>query len=344
MVSRLFGAFSTDAAIDLGTANILVYLKGKGVVLNEPSVIAMTETDRGNRVLAVGHEAKLMVGRTPGHVHAIRPLRDGVIADFDIAQEMIKHVIHKVHNRRSFVTPRIVISVPSGATPVERRAIREAAEAAGARRVYLIEEPMAAAIGSGLPVMEPSGSMVVDIGGGTTEVALISLGGIVYSQSLRVGGDAMDDHIVSYIRRNHSMLIGDATAERMKIEMGSAGQPEDGDGMIMEIRGRDLISGVPKAMIISERELAASLADPVNSIVEVVRMVLERSPPELAADIVDRGILLAGGGALLRNMDRVLRSATGLPVTIAQDPLTCVVMGAGEALGQIGALNGVLQD
>ncbi len=344
MIPKLFGAFSKDMAIDLGTANILVFLKGQGVVLNEPSVIAMTETDGRTRILAVGQEAKQMVGRTSGHIRAIRPLRDGVIADFDVAQEMIKYVIRKVHNRRSFVTPRIVISVPSGATPVERRAIREAADAAGARRMYLIEEPMAAAIGAGLPVMEPTGSMVVDIGGGTTEVALISLGGIVYSHSLRVGGDAMDDHIVSYLRRTHNLLIGEATAERMKLEMGSAAPPEDGDGMIKEIRGRDLITGVPKALMISERELAASLAEPVNAIVEAVRVALEQSAPELAADIVDRGILLAGGGALLRNLDHVLRRATGLPVSIAEDPLTCVALGAGEALRGIGTIKGVLQD
>ena len=249
---------------------------------------------------------------------------------------MIKFVIHKVHNRRSFISPRIVISVPSGSTPVERRAIREAADGAGARRVYLIEEPMAAAIGAGLPVMEPTGSMVVDIGGGTTEVALISLGGIVYSHSLRVGGDAMDDNIVSYLRRAHNLLIGEATAERIKLEMGSASPPEDGDGLVSEIRGRDLVTGVPKALMISEREMAASLAEPVNAIVEAVGMALEQSAPELAADIVDRGILLAGGGALLKNLDHVLRRATGLPVSIAEDPLTCVALGAGEALQGIG--------
>ncbi len=344
MFAKLFGVFSKDVAIDLGTANILVFLKGQGVVLNEPSVIAMTETDGRPRILAVGQEAKQMVGRTSGHIRAIRPLRDGVIADFEVAQEMIKYVIRKVHNRRSFVTPRIVISVPSGSTPVERRAIREAAEAAGARRVYLIEEPMAAAIGAGLPVMEPTGSMVVDIGGGTTEVALISLGGIVYSHSLRVGGDAMDDHIVSYMRRTHNLLIGEATAERVKLEIGSASAPEDGDGAITEIRGRDLLTGVPKALLISERELAISLAEPVNAIVEAVGVALEQSAPELAADIVDRGILLAGGGALLKNLDQVLRRATGLPVSIADDPLTCVALGAGQALSSIGKLRGVLQD
>ncbi len=344
MFPKLFGVFSKDVAIDLGTANILVFVKGQGVVLNEPSVIAMTETDGRPRILAVGQEAKLMVGRTSGHIRAIRPLRDGVIADFDVAQEMIKYVIRKVHKRRSFVTPRIVISVPSGSTPVERRAIREAAAAAGGRRVYLIEEPMAAAIGAGLPVMEPTGSMVVDIGGGTTEVALISLGGIVYSHSLRVGGDAMDDHIVSYLRRTHNLLIGEATAERVKLEIGSASAPQDGDGAITEIRGRDLITGVPKALLISEREVAISLAEPVNAIVEAVGVALEQSAPELAADIVDRGILLAGGGALLRNLDQVLRWSTGLPVSIADDPLTCVALGAGQALSNIGTLKGVLQD
>ena len=344
MLNRLFGAFSEDMAIDLGTANILVYLKGRGVVLNEPSVVAMTESLGRRQILAVGQEAKQMVGRTPGHVRAIRPLRGGVIADFDVTQEMIKYVIRRVHNRRSFVMPQIVISVPSGATPVERRAIREAAETAGARRVFLIEEPMAAAIGAGLPVTEPAGSLVVDIGGGTTEVAVVSLGGIVYAHSLRVGGDTMDEQIVAFLRRTFNLLVGDATAERLKMDIGTAYPPEDGKGETRVIKGRDLVSGVPKELIVSERELAECLVEPVSAIVEAVRTALEKTAPELAADIVDKGILLTGGGALLRNLDRVLREATGLAVWIAEDPLTCVALGAGTALKEIKRLKRVLED
>ena len=344
MFSRLVGAFSTDVAIDLGTANILVYLKGRGVVLDEPSVIAISESSGKPRVLSVGQEAKRMVGRTPGHIHVIRPLRDGVIADFDVAQEMIKYVIRRVHNRRNFVMPRIVISVPSGSTPVERRAIREAAEVAGARRVFLIEEPMAAAIGAGLPVTEPTGSMVVDIGGGTTEVAVISLGGIVCSRSVRVGGDKMDQAIIAYIRRNHNLLVGESSAERIKMAIGSACVPAAGDGDIMEIKGRDMMNGVPKELVISERQIAESLAEPVSSIIETVRATLEESAPELAADIVDRGIILAGGGALLRNLDAVLQNATGLQVQLAENALTCVALGAGAALQEIRTLRTVLHE
>jgi len=329
-------------AIDLGTANTLVYVKGRDIVLNEPSVVAITESKGKKRVIAVGEEAKQMLGRTPGNIQAIRPLRDGVIADFEIAEEMIKEFIRKVHNRRGFYSPKIVICVPSGSTAVERRAIQEAAESAGARRVWLIEEPMAAAIGAGLPVTEPTGSMVVDIGGGTTEVAVLSLGGIVYSRSVRVGGNKMDEAIIGYIRRNHNLLVGESSAERIKHEIGSACPPEDGDGRTMEIKGRDLMNGVPKEIVISEREIAESLAEPISAIIDAVKVALENTAPELAADIVDKGIVLTGGGALLGNIDYVLRHATGLPVSIADDPLTCVVRGTGRALEDFKNLKGVL--
>jgi len=342
MFSRLFGFLSADMAIDLGTANTLVYVKGRGIVLNEPSVVAIAEVKGKKQVLAVGDEAKQMLGRTPGNIMAIRPLRDGVIADFEVAEEMIKHFIRKVHNRRSFASPMVVVCVPSGSTAVERRAIQESAEAAGARKVYLIEEPMAAAIGAGLPVTEPTGSMVVDIGGGTTEVAVLSLGGIVYSRSVRVGGDKMDEAIIAYIRRNHNLLVGEGSAERIKEDIGSACPPEEGDGATMEIKGRDLMNGVPKELIISEREIAESLADPVGAIIEAVKVALEHTAPELAADIVDKGIVLTGGGALLGNLDYVLRHATGLPVSIADDPLSCVAMGTGRALEEMKKLRNVL--
>lgn len=341
MFQRFLGLMSADMAIDLGTANTLVYVKGKGIVLNEPSVVAITTTHGRRQVRAVGDEAKLMLGRTPGSITAIRPLRDGVIADFEVAEEMIKHFIHKVHNRR-VAAPQIIICVPSGSTAVERRAIQDSAEAAGARRVFLIEEPMAAAIGAGLPVAEPTGSMVVDIGGGTTEVAVISLGNIVYARSVRVAGDKMDDAIIAYIRRNHNLLIGESSAERIKKEIGAACQPEDGEGLTMEVKGRDLINGVPKELIITERQIAESLAEPVGAIVEAVKVALEQTPPELAADIVDKGIVLTGGGALLRNLDHVLRYATGLPVTIADDPLSCVALGTGRALEEMKTLKDVL--
>jgi rod shape-determining protein MreB and related proteins len=332
MFSRLFGMLSADMAIDLGTANTLVYVKGRGIVLNEPSVVALMETKGRKQVLAVGEEAKMMLGKTPGNIQAIRPLRDGVIADFEVAEEMIKYFIRKVHNRRGFASPLIVVCVPSGSTAVERRAIQESAESAGGRRVYLIEEPMAAAIGANLPVTEPTGSMVVDIGGGTTEVAVISLGGIVYAQSVRVGGDKMDEAIIGYIRRNHSLLIGESTAGRLKEEAGSAWPPEDGDGRTIEVKGRDLIYGVPKELVITERELAEALAEPIGAIVDAVKSALEHTAPELAADIVDKGIVLTGGGALLTNLDYVLRHATGLPVTVADDPLSCVALGTGRVL------------
>jgi len=342
MFSKFFGFLSADMAIDLGTANTLVYVKGRGVVLNEPSVVAIADVKGKKHVLAVGNEAKQMLGRTPGNINAIRPLRDGVIADFEVAEEMIKYFIRKVHNRHSFTSPQIIVCVPSGSTAVERRAIQDSAESAGARRVLLIEEPMAAAIGAGLPITEPSGSMVVDIGGGTTEVAVLSLGGIVYSRSVRVGGDKMNEAIIAYIRRNHNLLVGESSAERIKEEIGSACPPEEGEGRTMEIKGRDLMNGVPKELIMSERQIAESLAEPVGAIIEAVKVALEHTAPELAADIVDKGIVLTGGGGLLGNIDFVLRHATGLPVSIADDPLSCVVLGTGRALEEMKRLKNVL--
>ena len=342
MFSNLFGMMSADMAIDLGTANTLVYVKGRGIVLNEPSVVAIINQRGKKQVLAVGDEAKMMLGRTPGNIEAIRPLRDGVIADFEIAEEMIKHFISKVHNRRSFASPQVIIAVPSGSTAVERRAIQESAESAGARRVYLIEEPMAAAIGAGLPVTEPTGSMVVDIGGGTTEVAVLSLGGIVYARSVRVGGDKMDEAIIAFIRRNHNLLVGESSAERIKQQIGTACPPEDGNGDSMQIKGRDLMNGVPKELIINQRQISESLAEPVGAIIEAVKVALEHTAPELAADIVDKGIVLTGGGALLGNLDMVLRNATGLPVSIADEPLCWVALGTGRALEELKSLKGVL--
>lgn len=342
MFSKLFGFMSADMAIDLGTANTLVYVRDKGIVLNEPSVVAISMVAGKKHVLAVGNEAKQMLGRTPGNIVATRPLRDGVIADFEVTEAMIKHFIRKVHNRRSFVSPKMMICVPSGSTAVEQRAIQESAESAGASQVELIEEPMAAAIGAGLPVTEPSGSMVVDIGGGTTEVAVISLGGIVYAKSVRVGGDKMDEAIIAYIRRVHNLLIGESTAERIKKEIGSACAPADGEGRTMHIKGRDLLNGVPKEIVITERQISESLAEPVSQIIEGVKVALEHTAPELAADIVDKGIVMTGGGALLSNLDFILRHATGLPVTIADDPLSCVVLGTGHALEEMKTLRGVL--
>jgi len=333
---------SADMAIDLGTANTLVYVKDKGIVLNEPSVVAIEVSYGKKNVLAVGSEAKQMLGRTPGSIVATRPLRDGVIADFEVTEAMIKYFIRKVHNRRSFVSPRMVICVPSGSTAVEQRAIIESAESAGARRVELIEEPMAAAIGAGLPVTEPSGSMVVDIGGGTTEVAVISLGGIVYARSVRVGGDKMDEAIIAYIRRVHNLLIGESTAERIKKEIGSACPPADSEGRRMQIRGRDLLNGVPKEIVVTERQISEALAEPVGQIIEGVKVALEHTAPELAADIVDKGIVMTGGGSLLKNLDFVLRHATGLAVTLADDPLSCVALGTGHALEQPKMLRNVL--
>jgi len=342
MFSKLFGFMSADMAIDLGTANTLVYVRDQGIVLNEPSVVAISMIGGKKQIRAVGNEAKQMLGRTPGNIVAIRPLRDGVIADFDVTEAMIKHFIRKVHNRRSFVSPKMLICVPSGSTAVEQRAIIESAESAGASQVGLIEEPMAAAIGAGLPVSEPTGSMVVDIGGGTTEVAVISLGGIVYAKSVRVGGDKMDEAIIAYIRRVHNLLIGESTAERIKKEIGSACPPLDGEGRMLEIKGRDLMNGVPKEILVSERQISESLGEPVGQIVEAVKVALEHTPPELAADIVDKGIVLTGGGALLSNLDLVLRHATGLAVTIADDPLSCVALGTGHALEEFRTLKSVL--
>ncbi len=338
--SSLWGMLSDDLAIDLGTANTLIYVKGQGIVCNESSVVAVQKDFRGSRrVLAVGIEAKKMLGRTPGNIVAIRPLKDGVIADFETTEAMLRYFIHKVHNRRALVRPRIVICVPNGITEVEKRAVRESAESAGAREVYLMEEPMAAAIGAGLPVTEPVGNMIVDIGGGTTEVAVISLAGIVFSRSVRVGGDKMDESIIQYIKRKYNLLIGERTAELIKITIGSA-YPGD-EIQTMQIKGRDLVAGVPKTVELSDEEIRDSLLEMINQIVEAVRVALERTPPELASDIVDKGIVLAGGGALLRNLDVLLREETGLPVMVADDPLTAVVMGAGKALDELSLLREV---
>jgi rod shape-determining protein MreB len=337
---RLLGLFSNDLAIDLGTANTLVYVKGEGIVCNEPSVVAVQKDNRGSRrVLAVGAEAKRMLGRTPGNINAIRPLKDGVIADFEITEAMLRYFIQKIHNRKTLVRPRIIICVPFGVTEVEKRAVRESAESAGAREVYLVEEPMAAAIGAGLPITEPTGNMIVDIGGGTTEVAVISLAGIVFSKSIRVGGDKMDEAIVQYVKRKYNLLVGERTAELVKITIGSA-YPGD-EIQTMEIKGRDLVAGVPKTVEITDEEIRESIVEPINAIVEAVRIGLERTPPELASDIVDKGIVLAGGGALLRNLDTLLREQTGLPVMLADEPLEAVVMGAGKVLDELSLLRDI---
>ena len=339
--NSLWGLFSTDLAIDLGTANTVVYVKGKGIVSSEPSVVAIQRDSRGDkRILAVGREAKEMLGRTPGTIFAIRPMKDGVIADFEITGEMLRYFIAKVHNRKALLRPRVVISVPSGITEVEKRAVRESAQSAGAREVYLIEEPMAAAIGAGLPVSEPSGNMIVDIGGGTSEVAVISLSGIVYAQSVRVGGDKMDDAVAQFIKRKYNLLIGERTAEAVKIQIGTA-YPEK-EMKTMEIKGRDLVAGNPKVLQVNSEEIREALAEPINSIIEAVKTTLERTPPELAADIVDKGIVLAGGGALLRNLDVLLREETNLPITIAEDPLSAVVLGSGKALDELDLLKEVM--
>src|SRR5512138_2792081 len=336
----LSGLFSNDLAIDLGTANTLIYVKGKGIVSCEPSVVAVQRDNRGGKkVLAVGREAKEMLGRTPGNIKAVRPLRDGVIADFEITEAMLRYFIARAHNRRTLVKPRIIICVPFGITEVEKRAVKESAESAGAREVYLIEEPMAAAIGAGLPITEPTGNMIVDIGGGTTEVAVISLAGVVFSKSVRVGGDKMDEAISQYIKRKYNLLVGERTAELIKITIGSAYPAQE--IQTMEIKGRDLVAGVPKTVEISDEEIRDSLLEPINQIVEAVRLSLERTPPELASDIVDKGIVLAGGGALLRNLDVLLREETGLPIMLADDPLTAVVMGAGRALDEISLLKNI---
>ncbi len=332
------GFFSNDMAIDLGTANTLVYVKGEGIVLNEPSIVAIHQAD--NTVLAVGKEAKAMLGRTPGNIVAIRPLKDGVIADFDVTEKMLNYFIRRVHKRRALVRPRIVIGVPSGITQVEKRAVRDSAMQAGAREVYLIEEPMAAAIGAGMPITEPGGNMVVDIGGGTTEVAVISLSGIVYSRSVRIAGDEMDEAIVQYIRKNYNLLVGERRAEEIKIRLGSA-YPMGGERKTMEVKGRDLIDGIPKTIVIGDDEIREALREPIMTIVEAVRTALERTPPELAADIVDKGIVLTGGGALLKGLDLLLRQETNLPITIAEDPLSCVALGTGKVLDELDLLKKV---
>jgi len=333
----LFGLFSSDLAIDLGTANTLVYVKGRGIVLNEPSVVAIRKADRGgDKVLAVGEEAKKMLGRTPGDIVAIRPMADGVIADFDITETMLRHFIRKVHHRRSLVRPRIIITVPSGITQVEKRAVKESAESAGAREVFLIEEPMAAAIGADLPITEPTGNVVVDIGAGTTEVAVISLAGTVYSRSVRVGGDKMDEAILQHIKRKYNLLIGLQTAELIKITVGNA-YPMD-ESEFIEVKGRDLVAGIPKILTIDSEEVREAISEQVGTIVETLRITLEQMPPELAADVVDKGIVLTGGGALLKNLDTLLREETRLPITITGDPLTTVVMGAGKVLDNLSIL------
>ncbi|MEE8319996.1 MAG: rod shape-determining protein [bacterium] len=334
LFDNIFGLISNDLAIDLGTANTLIYVKGKGIITDEPSVVAVQKDGRGDsKVLAVGREAKQMLGRTPGSIVAIRPMKDGVIADFEVAEAMLRYFIQKVHNRKSLVRPRIIIGIPSGITQVEKRAIRESAQEAGAREVYLIEEPMAAAIGAGLPISEPSGNMIVDIGGGTTEVAVISLHDIVLSISVRVGGDKMDEAVVSYLKKKYSLLIGERMAEQVKIAIGSAYPPEDVENM--EVKGRDLIGGVPKTLDISNKEIFEALEEPVGQVVAAIREALEKTPPELAADIVDKGIVLAGGASLLKGMDIRLREETDLPIIMAENPLTCVVEGAGVALDEI---------
>ena len=332
MFNNLMGMWSSDMAIDLGTANTLVYVKNRGVVLNEPSVVAVLHNMGKSKVIAVGMEAKQMLGKTPGHIQAIRPMKDGVIADFVITEEMIKYFIRKVHNRRTFANPRVIICVPTGSTPVERRAIHDSALAAGARKVSLIEEPMAAAIGAGLPVNEPQGSMVVDIGGGTTEIAVISLGGIVYSRSVRIGGDTMDTAIIQFMRKRYNLLIGESSAEMIKKEVGIAIGPKTGDGKTIDIKGRDLASGVPKEIELNQTQVAVALSEPIQHIVDSVKAALEETPPELSADLVDMGIVLTGGGALLEKMDEAIRDATGLPVTIAEEALNCVALGSGKAL------------
>ena len=347
LFDAVLGVLSNDLAIDLGTANTLVYLKGKGIVVSEPSVVAVQKDLTGQKkVLAVGTDAKNMLGRTPGSIVAIRPMKDGVIADFDITEEMLRYFIRKIHNRKALVRPRIVICVPSGITQVEKRAVKESAESAGAREVYLIEEPMAAAIGAGLPITEASGNMIVDIGGGTTEVAVISLAGIVYAKSVRVGGDKMDEALAQHLKRKYNLLIGERTAEEIKISIGSAypdslSSAKESKMDSMEVKGRDLVSGIPKTLKIDAQEIREALSESINAIVEAVRIALERTPPELAADIVDKGIVLAGGGALLRNLDVLLREETGLPVVIAEDPLSCVVLGSGKVLDELDLLKQV---
>jgi rod shape-determining protein MreB len=340
ILDPIIGLFSNDLAIDLGTANTLVYVKGKGIVASEPSVVAVQTDKRGiKRVLAVGREAKEMLGRTPGSIEAIRPMKDGVIADFEVTEAMLRYFIRKAHNRKNLIRPRMIICIPYGITEVEKRAVRESAESAGAREVFLIEEPMAAAVGAGLPIMEPTGNMIVDIGGGTTEVAVISLGGIVFSKSIRIAGDKMDEAVVHYLKRKYNMLIGERTAEFIKIQIGTA--YPNGEIKTMEVKGRDLVMGVPKTFAVNCEEIREAIMEPVNAIVEAIKITLERTLPELAADIVDRGIVLSGGGALLSNLDVLIREETGLPVTVADDPLTSVVLGSGVALDKLDHYKGI---
>ncbi len=341
LFDSVFGWLSKDMAVDLGTANTLVFVKGRGIVLREPSVVAVRKDVRGaTKVLAVGKEAKMMLGKTPGNIMAIRPMRDGVIADFEITEAMLRYFINKVHQRQTLVRPRIIVSVPSGITQVEKRAVRESAESAGAREVYLVEEPMAAAIGAGLPITEPTANMIVDIGGGTTEVAVISLAGIVYSRSVRVAGDKMDEAILQYIKRKYNLLIGEHSSEMIKTTIGNVMPEEPYDSM--DIKGRDLVSGVPKTLRIGAEEIRVAITEQIDSILETVKIALEQTPPELAADIVDKGIVLTGGGALLRNLDKLLREETGLPVIIAEDPLSSVVLGSGKILDNINILKEIM--
>ncbi len=342
-LNLLFGWMSKDLAIDLGTANTVLYVKGKGIVLREPSVVAVRKDPlRGSKVLAVGGEAKEMLGRTPGNIVAIRPMKDGVIADFEVTEAMLRYFINKVHNRRRLVHPRIIISVPSGITQVEKRAVRDTAESAGASEVYLIEEPMAAAIGAGLPITEPKANMVVDIGGGTTEVAVISLSGIVYSRSVRVAGDKMDEAILQYIKRKHNLAIGERTAEEIKTTIGNVLPKEPYE--TMDIKGRDLVAGIPKTITVTSKEIQSAISEQVDVIVEAVRVALESTPPELAADIVDQGIMLTGGGTLLKNLNERLRNETGMPIIVAEDPLSSVVLGSGKALDQLEILREIAID
>ncbi len=334
ILDTIWGWFSKDLAIDLGTANTLVYIRGKGVVIDEPSVVAVQETGRGyKRVLAVGKTARRMVGRTPGAVSAIRPLKDGVIADFEVAQKMLEYFIRKVHDRRSFIRPRIVISVPIGITEVEKRAVRESAEGAGAREVYLIEETMSAAIGAGVSVTEPIGNMIIDIGGGTTGIAVVSLSGIVVSKSIKIGGDKLDEAIMQYLKRNHDMLVGERTAEEIKKKLGIVAG--EGDMASMQVKGRDMRRGVPRTIDITTEQVKEALREPVQLIIESIDQILERTPPELAADLVDRGIVLTGGGAMLGNLGQLIQEDTGLSVRVAEDPLKCVVLGSGKALDDL---------
>ncbi|NLI69790.1 MAG: rod shape-determining protein [Firmicutes bacterium] len=330
----IFGSFSRDMGIDLGTANTLVYVKGKGIVLREPSVVAIRKDN--NSILAVGEEARLMIGRTPGNIVAIRPMRDGVIADFDITQAMLRHFIGKAYRRRSILKPQVVVCVPSGVTEVEKRAVLDATHQAGAREAFLIEEPMAAAIGAGLPVDEPTGSMIVDIGGGTSEVAVISLGGIVTSMSVRVGGDEMDEAVIQFVRKQYNLMIGERTAEEVKIRVGTAYDREE--DLKMDVRGRDMVSGLPRTLSISSAEVKEALAEPVEAILDAIRITLEKTPPELAADIMDKGVVMAGGGAFLHGFDQLVSEETGMPIFVAEDPGDCAVLGAGKALSELDLL------